>query len=69
MLVAEKAGGLITYYKRDLQILTDKQDIEKYVGIVGKSVSKGDVILGTFSMDGPVKCSGLPVKQYDPSSI
>lgn len=49
--------------------LTDKHDIEKYVGIVEKSVIEGDVILGTFSVDGPAKCSGLPVKQYDPSSI
>lgn len=49
--------------------LTGKHEIEKYVGIVEKSVIKGDVILGTFSMDGPAKCSGLPVKQYDRSSI
>lgn len=49
--------------------LTGKHDIEKYVGIVEKSVIGGDLILGTFSMDGPVKCSGLPVKQYDRSSI
>ncbi|WP_229221075.1 class I SAM-dependent methyltransferase [Dyadobacter endophyticus] len=49
--------------------LTDKQDIEKYVGIVEKSINEGNLILGTFSMTGPAKCSGLPVTQYDHSSL
>ena len=49
--------------------LTEKQDIEKYVGIVEKCVNEGDVILGTFSTAGPARCSGLPVKQYDCDSI
>ena len=49
--------------------LTENKDIEKYVGIVGQSINEGNVILGTFSMTGPAKCSGLPVKQYDHSSL
>ncbi|MGG7665514.1 class I SAM-dependent methyltransferase [Dyadobacter sp. BHUBP1] len=49
--------------------LTEKQDIEKYVGIVEKCVIEGEVILGTFSTAGPARCSGLPVKQYDFDSI
>lgn len=49
--------------------LTENKDIEKYVGIVGQSINEGNVILGTFSMTGPAKCSGLPVKQYDSSSL
>ncbi|MHA4740661.1 class I SAM-dependent methyltransferase [Dyadobacter sp. MSC1_007] len=49
--------------------LTEKHDIEKYVGIVEKSIDQGNVILGTFSLTGSAKCSGLPVKQYDHSSL
>jgi len=43
---------------------TDKAQIEKYLQIVKKSVD-GLVIVGTFSVDGPFKCSGLEIKQYD----
>ena len=43
---------------------TDEQKIEKYLSIVKKSVN-GMIIIGTFSVDGPKKCSGLEIKQYD----
>jgi trans-aconitate methyltransferase len=43
---------------------TDTTQIEKYLQIVKKSVD-GLVIVGTFSVDGPFKCSGLEIKQYD----
>jgi trans-aconitate methyltransferase len=43
---------------------TDAAQIEKYLQIVKKSVD-GLVIVGTFSVDGPFKCSGLEIKQYD----
>jgi SAM-dependent methyltransferase len=43
---------------------TNRESIEAYLDIVRHSVS-GIVILGTFSTDGPTKCSGLEVKQYD----
>jgi hypothetical protein len=33
-----------------------------------KSV-KGDVILGTFSDNGPTKCSGLAIKQYNAETL
>jgi len=43
---------------------TDPDSIEKYLDIVKRSV-EGMVIIGTFSVDGPKKCSGLEIKQYD----
>ena len=43
---------------------TDTTQIEKYLQIVKKSVD-GLVRVGTFSVDGPFKCSGLEIKQYD----
>lgn len=47
---------------------TDKDKIEKYLNIVKNAVD-GMVIIGTFSVDGPKKCSGLEIKQYDESGM
>ncbi len=43
---------------------TDVKKIEQYVALVQQAV-QGQVILGTFSHQGPMKCSGLEIKQYD----
>jgi SAM-dependent methyltransferase len=46
--------------------LTDNEGILKYINLARHSVTpKGYLIIGTFSKNGPDKCSGLPVKQYD----
>ena len=29
----------------------------------------GHVVIGTFAIDGPEKCSGLPVNRYDAASL
>lgn len=44
--------------------LTEPDNIEKYLQIVRNSVNNL-VIIGTFSVDGPEKCSGLNIQQYD----
>ena len=45
--------------------LTTALEIDKYLTIAQKHISpKGKLIIGTFSTNGPEKCSGLPVKQY-----
>lgn len=46
----------------------DTSSIAKYIDIVKKSVI-GKVIVGTFSVDGPTKCSGLEVKQYEETGL
>ncbi len=43
---------------------TDTKKINRYLDIVKHAVD-GMVIIGTFSVDGPTKCSGLEIKQYD----
>jgi SAM-dependent methyltransferase len=43
---------------------TDPAKIDTYLNIVKNAVD-GMVIIGTFSTDGPTKCSGLEIKQYD----
>lgn len=50
--------------------LTDKISIKKYVDLVNNSVnSQGNLIVSTFSINGPLKCSGLQISQYNKNSI
>ena len=50
--------------------LTDQTLIEQYTSIARRSVRQGGyLILGTFSTNGPTRCSGLPVHQYDERSL
>lgn len=50
--------------------LTDAISIEKYVTLVGKSIAEnGNFLLGTFSENGPLKCSGLEIKQYSENAM
>lgn len=48
--------------------LTHSEDISKYVRIAEKAVMK-NLIVGTFSKNGPKKCSGLAISQYDEESM
>ena len=49
---------------------TDKKDIEKYKEVAIKNISAGGyLVLGTFSINGPKKCSGLDVSQYSEQSL
>lgn len=43
--------------------LTTPEQINRYVQLTAKAVN-GTLILGTFSENGPEKCSGLPVTRY-----
>ena len=45
--------------------LISKEDIEKYKKVALKNIIQGGyIILGTFSENGPEKCSGLNVSRY-----
>lgn len=48
--------------------LTTTEQIEKYMIIARNSV-KGYLIIGTFSENGPTKCSGLKIKQYSQKEL
>jgi 2-polyprenyl-3-methyl-5-hydroxy-6-metoxy-1,4-benzoquinol methylase len=48
--------------------LTSKEDVEKYLSIAKRSI-KGFMIIGTFSLNGPKKCSGLEIKQYSEEEL
>ena len=50
--------------------LTTEDKIQKYISIAGKAIRKnGYFILGTFSENGPLKCSGLEIRQYSEISM
>ncbi|OCA75370.1 class I SAM-dependent methyltransferase [Chryseobacterium arthrosphaerae] len=48
--------------------LTNQEQVSKYIGIAEKSIT-GFMVLGTFSKNGPTKCSGLDIQQYDEESL
>ena len=48
--------------------LTMEEQIKKYIKIATKFVS-GYLIIGTFSQNGPKKCSGLEIKQYNEEEL
>jgi ubiquinone/menaquinone biosynthesis C-methylase UbiE len=48
--------------------LTSPDQIKKYMSIARKSVN-GFLTIGTFSQNGPKKCSGLQIKQYNEGQL
>lgn len=48
--------------------LTEEMQVKKYVEIAKQAVS-GYLAIGTFSENGPEKCSGLPIRQYSEETL
>jgi cyclopropane fatty-acyl-phospholipid synthase-like methyltransferase len=48
--------------------LTEEKQIKYYQNLTAKAV-KGYLTIGTFSDNGPEKCSGLTIKQYDERAL
>ena len=48
--------------------LTTTEEITKYINTARKSV-RGFLSIGTFSKNGPEKCSGLEIKQYNEDEL
>lgn len=50
--------------------LTSESEIENYIETIKKSISQnGVLVLGTFSEEGPKKCSGIEIKQYSEKTM
>ena len=47
--------------------LTKPEDIERYVKLVSNLAK--NLVVGTFSTNGPLKCSGLEISQYDENEL
>ena len=50
--------------------LTDEQEISNYLDTAQRSINPtGILLIGTFSKQGPKKCSGIEIKQYSENSM
>lgn len=50
--------------------LTDEKEITSYLETAQKSLNpSGLLVIGTFSENGPKKCSGIEIKQYSESTM
>ena len=50
--------------------LTEASDRSAYIDRLTKAVRRGGhAIIGTFALDGPERCSGLPVIRYDAAQL
>lgn len=60
----------VIHDRASFHFLTEKEDIQKYVDLVSGILNQGGFFfLGTFSEDGPKKCSGLEITQYSEEKI
>lgn len=63
-------GFDIWHDRAAFHFLIDPADRSAYVARLRQAVRPGGhVIIGTFALDGPEKCSGLPVNRYDAASL
>jgi len=58
----------IWHDRATFHFLTTKEQVTKYLEIARESIN-GYMIIGTFSNNGPTKCSGLDIKQYDEQTL
>mgnify|MGYP000678149815 CR=1 FL=1 len=50
--------------------LTDEQEISNYLDTAQRNInSTGVLVIGTFSQQGPKKCSGIEIKQYSETTM
>ena len=50
--------------------LTDRADRDRYKARLAEMLKQGgSAIIATFALDGPEKCSGLPVVRYSPETL
>jgi SAM-dependent methyltransferase len=56
----------IWHDRATFHFLVDRKDRDAYIARLHQGVkSGGHAIIATFALDGPEKCSGLPVQRYD----
>jgi SAM-dependent methyltransferase len=75
--IVSDAAGFSPTEKYDLwhdraafHFLTDPVEIDRYIKTVNDAlVDNGTLIIGTFSENGPKKCSGIEIKQYSTENL
>lgn len=65
-----KAGYAVWHDRAVFHFLTDRRDRARYVAQARRAVRPGGhVIVASFSLEGPAKCSGLAVARYSPEGM
>lgn len=60
----------IWHDRATFHFLTAPEQVNRYLNIARQSINTGGyAIIGTFSTDGPEKCSGLSIKQYNENTL
>ena len=60
----------VIHDRATFHFLTNEDEIKKYVDIVSGAIIKGGhLVISTFSLTGPEKCSNLRVSQYSSSTL
>jgi 2-polyprenyl-3-methyl-5-hydroxy-6-metoxy-1,4-benzoquinol methylase len=58
------------YDRACFHFLTTEKQINTYSKIVSNAISDdGNLVIGTFSENGPIKCSGLEISQYSEQKL
>lgn len=58
----------IWHDRATFHFLTTAEEISTYIHLI-QQVATGYLVIGTFSENGPTKCSGLEIKQYSEQSL
>jgi len=71
--IADGLGGErfdVWHDRAVFHFLVDPAGRDAYLAALGEALRQdGAVVLATFAPDGPDRCSGLPVKRYDPPAL
>lgn len=61
---------MIWHDRAAFHFLTEENEISNYLETAQKKINpKGILVIGTFSEQGPKKCSGIEIKQYSETSM
>jgi len=56
--------------RASFHFITEQNQIKAYSNLVAKAIAKeGKIVIGTFSENGPKKCSGLDITQYNAKTL
>ena len=56
--------------RASFHFLIDREEISKYAALASSAIAKdGTLVIGTFSDNGPKKCSGLEIAQYNEQKL
>ena len=56
--------------RASFHFITEQNQIKAYANLVAKAIAKnGKMVIGTFSENGPKKCSGLDITQYNENTL